>query len=231
MRKSIRVAARLFVRAALLGAAAPALGAGGLGGSFVVDDATITPDGHCQLESWIRAIDGGRAEGSSVPACSLGDVEWSTSIDRLAGKGSPTTTYGAGAKWVAGDLDKDGRAWGIAASALRTDGALASEAVYVPMSFQTHASAPRPWIVHLNAGMRRTAGTGWHPIAGIGVETSLDAGWGLLAEFFDAIDAEQTVQIGARWSVTPNTDVDIVAGRTHDAVSERWLTLGLNLAF
>jgi hypothetical protein len=229
MRRSIRVAAILVACAALIRVASPAFAAGGLGGSFVVDDATITPEGHCQLESWIRAIDGGELEGSTVPACSAGNVEWSASIDRRAGAGSPATTLGIGAKWVAGDLDNDGHAWGIAAGALRTGGAWASEQVYVPVSVR--AGAEHPWLVHLNAGMRRTAGIGWRAIAGVGVETALDAHWGLLAEYFDAVAAEKTVQAGVRWSVTPNTDVDFVAGHTHDAIDERWLTLGLNLAF
>lgn len=229
MRRTIRVTATLVANVALLAATSHAFGAGGLGGSFVVDDATITPDGHCQLESWVRAIDGGALEGSTVPACSIGNVEWSASADRRAGAGSPTTTLGVGAKWVAGDLDRDGHAWGIAGGVLWTGGALATEQIYVPASFAVGAA--QAWLVHLNAGVRRTRGLGWCAIAGIGVETSLDANWGLLAEYFDAADAEKTVQIGVRWSITSNTTVDFVAGDQRDVVEDHWITLGLNLAF
>jgi hypothetical protein len=229
MRNSIRVAATLAAHAALLGIASPAFAAGGLGGSYVVDDATITPNGHCQLESWIRAIDGGEGEASTVPACSAGNVEWSASIDRRAGAGSPATTLGVGAKWVAGDLDNDGHAWGVAGGALWNGGALLSEQAYVPVSFR--AGAESPWLIHLNAGARRTLGIGWRAIAGVGVETALDADWSLLAEYFDAATAEKTVQAGVRWSVAQNADVDLVVGHTRDTVEQSWLTLGLNLAF
>jgi hypothetical protein len=229
MRKSIRVALARVAQAAWLGLASPVFAAGGLGGSYVVDDATITPNGHCQLESWIRAIDGGEGEASSVPACSAGNIEWSASIDRRAGAGLPATTLGVGAKWVAGDLDRDGRAWGVAGGALWSGGALVSEQAYVPVSIS--AGIEHPWLIHLNAGARRTIGTGWRAIAGVGVETALDADWSLLAEYFDAQSAEKTVQAGVRWSVTQNADVDLVVGHTRDAIAQSWLTLGLNLAF
>lgn len=199
------------------------------GGSFLVDDATVTPDGHCQLESWVRAIERTEGDFTTTPACTVESVELSVSADRRAGGGASATTFGVGAKWVAGDLDKEGRAIGIAAGALWSDGAFVSEALYVPASVTF--GADHSWTMHFNAGGRHTAGDGWHAISGVGVETPLTDQWVFMAEFFDAAAAEKTVQIGARWSVTPTADIDVVLGHSKDAVDESWLTLGLNLAF
>ena len=224
MRRWIRPAATLPV--VLIVWASPLWGAGG---SFLVDDATVTPDGHCQLESWVRAIERGEVDGTSVPACTVDTVEWSFSANRRAGAGSPATTLGFGGKWVAGDLEKDGHALGVAAGALWSDGRFVSGSVYVPLSVTL--GADRPWTLHLNAGTRHTVRDGWRAISGIAVETALTDRWGFIAEYFDAAAAEKTVQVGVRWSVTSTADIDFVAGHTDDAVDEGWLTLGLNLAF
>src|SRR6201991_4891034 len=67
------------------------------GGSYLVDDASITPASHCQLESWMQFRTGARTL-TSVPACSWGEVEYSAQLSGgvHAGAGSVAPS----AKWL-----------------------------------------------------------------------------------------------------------------------------------
>src|ERR1700754_5027538 len=67
------------------------------GGSYLVDDASITPASHCQLESWMQFRTGARTP-TSVPACSGGEVEYSAQLSGgvHAGAGSVAPS----AKWL-----------------------------------------------------------------------------------------------------------------------------------
>ncbi len=49
------------------------------GGSLFVDDATLTPSGRCQVETWARAYTPGQ-ELTAVPACTLAGTELSLGI-------------------------------------------------------------------------------------------------------------------------------------------------------
>lgn len=55
-------------------------------GAYLVDDASITAAGECQIQSWLQALSGGQQVLNTLPACSTGPVEWSVG---LAGQSSP----------------------------------------------------------------------------------------------------------------------------------------------
>jgi len=197
------------------------------GGSYLVDDASITPDGHCQVESWVRALPHDAWDVTSVPACSIDDVEWSASATHGAGNGSSTTSTGVGAKWAYGDIDKDGLAIGVAVGGVWTDGVLVNETVYAPASVAL--TEDHRWVVHLNAGVRHAPGVGWRALVGAAVDMRLAQRWHVIAEFSAVPSAERTVQVGARYSISDNAEVDLVAGHSHDDFDEHWITVGLNL--
>ena len=88
------------------GAAAPVRAAGG---AYLVDEASVTPAGHCQLESWIQALSGGQSLLTANPACSTGPVEWTLGF---AAQAHPFQHQEAPAvKWMLRDPDKN--AWGL----------------------------------------------------------------------------------------------------------------------
>lgn len=81
-------------------------------GRYLVDDATTAPDGRCQGESWGRTLEHDPVEASTSPACTLLGVESSATGTRSGSEAA--TTWGVGTQWIAGDLDRDGRAAGLA---------------------------------------------------------------------------------------------------------------------
>ncbi len=79
------------------------------GGAYLVDDASITPAGHCQLESWIQALSGGQSLLATNPACSTGPVECTLGV---AAQGHPFQHQEAPAvKWMLRDPDKHSGIW------------------------------------------------------------------------------------------------------------------------
>jgi hypothetical protein len=79
-------------------------------GAYVVDDASITPAGKCQAQSWYQLISGGQETLNTLPACSTGPVEWSLGIgaqnDPYEHQESPAV------KWMI--LDPDHHTIGVA---------------------------------------------------------------------------------------------------------------------
>ena len=63
--------------------------------SLMVDDASITDAGRCQLESWGRHTDVGN-DWTAVPACTFADTEWSLGVSHQ--HATSTTQWAVGAK-------------------------------------------------------------------------------------------------------------------------------------
>jgi hypothetical protein len=213
-----------FTVVAALAASARAYAAGG---SYLTDDATITPEGHCQLETWVREITPSSLEGDASPACTFDGVEWSGILvhrdDHDAG-----TLYGLSAKWVGGDLERDGRAIGVAASVTHAGGATTS-LVYVPASV---AVLPEQRLVlNVNLGARRLPTTPWRAVAGFGFDVALSRTWHLIGEDNDFAGAEKIAQIGARWSASESIDIDLVFGEGRRMDDRHWVTVGVNAGF
>jgi len=142
--------------------------------------------------------------------------------------GSGVFAFGrAGSKHVFGDLEHDGHAWGLAGNVLMTNGRVAVANVYVPPS--AALTADQCWVVDLDVGAQRTETPDWHALVGAALELEIAPSWHVIGEMLRNGSRVRTVQVGLRFTVVKDLDVDLVAGGTHDLGIERWLTLGLNI--
>lgn len=198
------------------------------GGSYLVDDATVAPVGHCQVESWARWLPQGSYDATSAPACSIGELEVTAT---LVGRGGPKSSHseGLGLKHVVGDFEHDGFAWGVDANASLTNGKVAVANVYAPLSIAL--SEDHAWILDVDAGFQRVERPIWHALLGVAIEREVSERWRVIAEYLRNGSQVTTMQTGVRRTLAKNADIDIVIGRTHDVGTEQWLTAGLNLSF
>jgi len=198
------------------------------GGSYFVDDATVTPAGHCQVESWARWLPQGSYDATTVPACSTEALEFSAT---LVGRVGPESSHseGLGIKHVFGDLEKDGVSWGMATNALVTNGRIAVANVYAPVSFAL--TGDQNWVLDVNAGFQRTETPDWHALIGAALEFQFASGWRVIGEGLRNGARVRTLQAGVRRTLIKDVDLDVVAGRTHDTTTEQWMTLGVNVGW
>lgn len=196
------------------------------GGSYVVDDAAITPDGRCQLESWARGYRGGAHEAVATPACTLGGVEFSLAV---AYSGRDADSASPGVKWASGDPAVERWTIGVAAGAVHVGGRWRNEAVYVPLSVAL--TGDHRWTAHFNAGAEHVPGRGWSTLAGAALDVAVTPRWHAIAEVHRAGGGERAVQAGARWSLSDAAVLDVIAGRRRSDATERWWTVGLNVGF
>jgi len=194
--------------------------------SLMVDDASITDAGRCQLESWARHTDAG-AEWTAVPACTFADTEWSLGLSHQHAVSS--TQWALGAKRVLRDIDQ--RRWGLALSAgvgsdwrhLRGD----DWGINAPLTIALGASDRT--LLPLNLGWARTAGARGRT-DGIGLEIVTAPHWSLLAETARDATRQRSSQLGVRHQLWRGASVDLLAGRVHHQRDGHWITLGFNLA-
>lgn len=194
--------------------------------SLMVDDASITDAGRCQLESWGRHTDAGN-EWTAVPACTIADTEWSLGVSHQHDVSS--TQWALGAKRVLRDIDQ--RRWGLALSAgvgsdwhhLRSD----DWGVNAPLTIALGANDRT--LLHLNLGWARTEGSRGRT-DGIGLEIVTAPQWSLLAETARDATRQRSSQFGVRHELWRGASVDLLAGRVHHQRDGHWITLGFNLA-
>ncbi|MGE6334500.1 hypothetical protein [Stenotrophomonas sp. NPDC077659] len=194
--------------------------------SLLVDDAGTTPTAQCQLESWLSHHTGHR-EATLVPACGLGNTEWSLAISHLSnGQGMP---WALGAKRTV--VGREGNRLRLAISADAGNDARSGNAgswsVNVPLSLRLDAAGRV--LLHANLG--------WHAehgargvTRGIGIELPLLPRWSLLAESAWDGAGSNAAQFGVRRELgTAGATLDVLGGRRVGDQGERWMTLGLNL--
>lgn len=194
------------------------------GGSYLVDDASITTPGRCQLESWLQAFSSGTRLIEAAPACSTGPIEWSVA---LAVQRNPHANLVSPAiKWQLRNGDAGDR-WGIAldVGATHAQGHWNNELVYA--SFSRTLESDQRWTVNFNTGVTRTPGHASRPLIGQEAEYMLSPRITLLAEHLWPINGRDEEQLGGRY-VVGNDSVDLIAGMSGP---DRWLTIGLNLAY
>lgn len=194
--------------------------------SLMVDDASTTDAGRCQLESWGRHTDAG-GEWTAVPACTLAGTEWSLGITHQ--QAASSTQWALGAKRVLRDIDQ--RRWGLALSAgvgsdrqhLRSD----DWAINAPVTIALGATDRA--LLHLNVGWAQADGARGRT-DGIGMEIATAPRWSLLAETARDAARQRSSQFGMRRELWPGASVDLLAGRVHHQRDGHWITLGINLA-
>lgn len=198
------------------------------GASLLVDDAAITPAGHCQVESWARVYSPGQ-ELTAVPACNFHGTEFGLGYSHFT---QPQTTHlwNPGVKRLFRDFDT--HSWGIGLSAGATWDSGADDwtnwSVNVPASIALDPD--RNAVVHANVGWNKAHRRHGSVTTGVGIEVVLDAAWTLLAELHDDHRGTTTSQLGVRRAVGDAATFDLLIAQ--DGISNSpWLTLGFNVTF
>ncbi|CAD0332854.1 hypothetical protein [Xanthomonas hortorum] len=195
--------------------------------SLTTDDAALTPEGRCQVETWLRGSRPGR-ELTAVPACTWAGNEVSLGLSTFSDQ--PRAGIAAlGAKRLFRDLDQ--QRWGVGASLganwdlrrQRLDGLILN----VPVSIALDAD--RRSLLHLNVGANTPCGSAMALTASVGVEHTLGPAWTVLAEAFGDDRGGFGQQAGLRRLFGDRASVDLLAGYQHGADHTPWVTLGFNL--
>lgn len=193
------------------------------GGSYLVDDASITPASHCQLESWMQFRTGAHTL-TSVPACSWGPVEYSAEL--IGGVHAGPVSVSPSAKWLVSSGSRISTA--LDAGVTVQGGTVRNSIVYMADTFQLDAAGR--WLINTNLGASHAQGESTRRVLGAGVEFAASASATLLAEVLDTAGTTRTLQAGVRLPFGDNS-IDLVVGRGIGQQADRWINMGLNLAF
>jgi hypothetical protein len=199
---------------------------------MVVDDASITAPGNCQLETWTQHTPG-QIEYWAAPACNVGGSwELTAGAGRVVPGGLPR--YGAGvvqAKTVFRPLQTND--WGIGltvADQFRLDGKGSALSVLVPMSASLLSDRV---LVHANLGwVHQQEGGRDDPFWAIGTEWTPRQRMTLTLEAYGTGNNRNYAQAGLRVAVIPDRlALDAGVGdRIGHFGAERYYTIGLTLA-
>ncbi|MGN6741435.1 hypothetical protein [Dyella sp.] len=211
-----RLAGTLVLAFALLPSPAARAGA-----SLLVDDAGTTPDGHCQVESWLRLAPSGAAEASAVPACAVGGVEYSLGGSMAAASTPAALAFGL--KHTLRDAADETPGFAVSAGSVWTSRSGAPGAAVANLI----ASLPVAGlgVIHLNAGWSVARGHLPVPTSGVGLEHPQGSHWLVLAEGFVQRGTGPAWQAGLRRMLGSGVTADLLVGTDPHG---HWLTLGLN---
>ncbi|WP_372382240.1 hypothetical protein ACCQ12_16180 [Xanthomonas sp. NCPPB 1068] len=193
--------------------------------SMVVDDASVTPRGQCQLEAWWRAMPAS-ASSTLVPACNVAGTEIAMGLSTMR---HGATSVDIGAKRVLRDPDHHvlGLALSVGMQRSWQDPHQRASYITVPLTWSFgEAAATR---LHLNAGLVASHAGPDTTNAGIGVERTVTAPWIVLGEAFVDDHRGQGGQVGLRRLVGKASSIDLVAGRDRLNAPRGWITLGINV--
>lgn len=201
---------------------------------MVVDDASITPPGNCQVESWTQRASS-QTEYWAVPACNLGATwELAAGLGRIApdGHGAAYRSGVVQAKTMFRPLETN--SWGVGltiANQFHEGAGMAGDlSVLVPVSVSLLDDRV---LVHANGGLLRPHASG--RIDGFwatGAEWSVHPRLTLTLETYGSGSGHEYAQAGARFTVIPDR-VALDAGmgsRIGHVGALRYFTLGLTLA-
>ena len=201
---------------------------------FMTDDARLTTEGSCQLESWTRHYRD-RSEFWALPACNPGgNFEITAGAGRFASDGQPgSSDQVLQGKTLFRTLQSNDWAWGVAAgrvwhrSAQPGPNNLGGTYLYLPFSLSTLDDRV---VLHANLGwardrQTRREATTW----GGGVEFWVHPKVMLIAETFGDDRQKSFMQTGLRFPVVPGLfQIDATWG-TQPGSQERstWTSLGI----
>ncbi|WP_199172497.1 hypothetical protein [Limnohabitans sp. 15K] len=201
---------------------------------FMTDDARLTTEGSCQVESWTRRY-ADRTENWALPACNpTGNLEVT-----LGGGSFKDPQQGASqdqviqAKTLWKRMTPNGWGGGVALGQFRHPSAnvgpnnLGNTFVYVPLSVSFMDDR---LVSHTNLGWSRDKSSrndqfNW----GMGMEYQATGRWLLIAETFGDDRQKPFWQSGLRFGVIPGVlQVDATRGAQWGAGSKnRWLSMGV----
>lgn len=201
---------------------------------MVVDDASITSPGNCQVESWTQRTFS-QTEYWAMPACNVGGTwELAAGIGRIGpdGRGGAYRAGVVQAKTVFRPLQTND--WGIGltiANQFRQGTGLAGDlSVLVPVSVSLLDDRV---LVHTNVGWLRAHADGRNDgFWAIGAEWAAQPRLSLTLETYGTGRGHGFVQAGVRWTVIPDRlALDAgVGSRSGRPGAERYATIGLTLA-
>jgi hypothetical protein len=201
---------------------------------FVTDDARLTNEGQCQLESWTRRYSNS-TESWALPACNpFGNFELSlgTGVAHDT-QGVRTQDYIVQGKTLVRKLSTDDWGWGVAVGHIMHPAVnpgpnlMGNTYAYLPIS---RSFRQDDIIMHLNVGWLKDKATGQNKTTwGIGSELKLGSRLLGIAEAFGDSTASPYFQTGFRFAVRPDLfQVDMTIGKQHHGTGEsRWLSFGI----
>jgi hypothetical protein len=220
----------LMALSAALAAAMPAMAAR----PFITDDARLTTEGSCQVESWARHYSD-RSEFWALPACNPGgNFEITAGAGRFRSDGLPgSADQVLQGKTLFRTLQTNDWAWGLAVgrvwhpSAQPGPNNLGGTYLYLPFTLSTRDDRV---VFHANLGWTRDrhtrlSATTW----GGGVEYWVHPRLMLIAETFGDDRQKPFVQSGLRFSVIPGLfQVDASRGTQPGSQGRNtWTSIGI----
>jgi len=193
--------------------------------SLLVDDAGITPAGHCQLESWIRQHHRNGHEPVVVAACTRAGTEWSFGLGHHGGQSRSDAALGVKRPLPLADASPLQLAVALAFDQDLHDARSHGLSLGLPMSIMLGPGST----LHVEAGLRQQEDArGW--TFGTGLEQLLSARWSVLGELARDVHRDTHLQLGLRRQLWSGSSLDLLHGRALGGDGARWITLGLNLA-
>lgn len=201
---------------------------------LVTDDARLTKDGSCQVESWVKTYSSGN-ELWTLPACNpLGNFEMTLGVVASKQRNAPSTDdYIFQAKTLFRDLKINDWAMGmVIGTAEHQDNrhpgpnGVGSSYLYFPIS---HAFLDDKLITHINLGYIHYKRLSQDSIAwGLGSEYKLKDNLLYVLESFGDHRTSAYIQTGLRYTVIPDIfQIDITVGRQFNKDNSSWLSIGL----
>ena len=199
---------------------------------MITDDARLTDEGACQVESWAH-IHGNQHEFWALPACNPGGNLEFTLGGALAYDGNRPESGAAviQLKTLFKPLETNGYGMGLAAGYATQPGSAHSgnPYFYVPVSFSLLDDRV---VFHTNLGYTRERENQENRLTwGLGSETQLtDRTW-LIAESYGQDKGHPFFQVGIRHWIVPNRmQIDTTYGSQFGAINDQhWFSIGLRL--
>ena len=201
---------------------------------FVTDDARLTNEEQCQLESWTRQYRSS-SEYWLMPACNLhGNFEISLGTGLAYNNPDKRSQdYIVQGKTLFRKLSTDDWGWGLAFGHVMHPAInlgpnlLGNTYAYIPVSRSFRQDAI---IVHMNMGWLRDKATRDNKLTwGMGSEFRLSKRVTGIAEAFGDNSAPAYFQAGFRYAIQPDLfQVDLTFGQQHRGNADnRWISVGL----
>ena len=197
------------------------------------DDARVVDDKSCQLETWVKHIEG-RNEFWAQPACNFsGNLELTVGAAWMRHSGDKQR----GAELVQGktlfkQLQTNGWGWGLAMGLSHDPRSGAGGGhdtyAYVPVSISL---ADDKVVLHTNVGWLREQDTRRNRMTwGVGSETQLSQRNWLIAEFYGQGTGRPLYQVGLRhWLVPERMQIDTTYGNRLGGAGGHWVSIGVRL--
>lgn len=201
---------------------------------FVTDDARLTTEGSCQLETWARSYKDSH-EVWALPACNpTGNLEFTLGGGRARTNGAQgTSDFVFQLKTLFRPLSTNGWGWGLGVGTVRHPeinpgpNLLGNTYAYVPMSFSFENDR---LVVHANVGWLRERATHRNNATwGVGAELQATQRVTLIAETFGDHRNNPYWQVGGRLAIVPNrVQIDLTLGQqVSGPAGSRWVSMGL----